>query len=598
MRLRSIQWRLTLILILLILLAMEFVGVYLLNSLERYYINAVSSHLVSQGQLLAGFLQRYFTSEPDIEYATRMAREFAQQSRVAIVVLNSSGGLVSTSVGDPAALARFLIPTEVARGLAGSKAEAIRLDPESGERNLHLAVPITEDQRVLGVVYMIGSLEDTYRTLGDIRTILFTATGLAVGVTALVGSALARTITKPIEEVTAGAARMARGRFDQSIQVRGQDEIGQLASMFNFLGNRLKATLDEMEDEKARLETVLNSMTDGIIAAGGSKTVEVVNPAAARFLGVGQQSLVGKTVDEVLDGILEPSEIESATSGVPVLARKTILGRPESRVLQVVSASTQSEREQATSGTVFVLQDVTAQERLDTLRKEFVANVSHELKTPITTIKSYIETLLDGVLSDSVMSRQFLEVVLRETDRMNRLVRDLLDLSRIDYKQVAWDLRPVDPVAMVKDTLQKLKVQADAKQISVIFEPADMPPVLADFDRIQQVALNIFANALEYTPAGGRVSVSLANEGDFVSISVQDTGVGIPEEDLPRVFERFYRVDKARSRQMGGTGLGLAIAKEIIESHGGTIGIQSELGKGTTVTFSLPVDETPADEYE
>ena len=585
-----------LILILLIFLAMQFVGVYLLNSLERYYINAVSTHLVSQGQLLAGFLERYFTTEPDTEYATRMAREFGQQTRVAIVVLNSTGGLVATSVGDPTTLTRFLIQGEVARALAGSRGQVIRLDPETGERNLHMSLPITADQRVLGVVYMIGSLEDTYRTLGDIRTILFTATALAVGVVALVGWALARTITKPIEEVTQGAGRMARGRFDSSIEVRGKDEIGQLASMFNLLASRLRATLDEIEEEKARLETVLNSMTDGIVAVDAAGNVEVVNPAAARFLGASQAGLAGKPVEEALGGVLSSQEIEESKGGTAISERRTIVEWPERKVLQVVSASTASGGEQV-GGTVFVLQDVTAQERLDSLRKEFVANVSHELKTPITTIKSYIETLLDGTLSDAVTARGFLEVVLKETDRMNRLVRDLLDLSRIDYRQVAWDIRPVDMVPLLKDTLQKLAVQAEAKKMQVVLEVSNLPFVLADYDRIQQVCVNILANALEHTPEGGLVKVSAVREMDTVRVCIKDNGVGIPEEDLPRVFERFYRVDKARSRHMGGTGLGLAIAREIIEAHNGSIDIESKVGEGTCVTFTLPLAGDEADEY-
>ncbi|MDP2856785.1 MAG: ATP-binding protein [Bacillota bacterium] len=593
MRLRSIQWRLVLILILLILLAMEFVGVYLLNSLERYYVTAVSSNLTSQAQLLAGFLQRNFTPYPDKQYAQTMARQFGQQSGGAVVVLDASGALVSASVGDPASLARFLIQGEVAKALSGVRSELIRLDPETNERNLHVIVPITSEQQVLGLVYMISSLEDTYRTLGDIRYILFTATGLAIGVTALVGWALARTITKPIEEVTKGAEIMSRGQFEASIAVRGRDEIGQLAQMFNLLGSRLRSTLDEIEEEKAKLETVLNSMTDGVIAVDPQNTVELANPAAGRFLAADTASLVGRPVEDVMSSLLTRDEIEAATSGGAVITKAIVSGSEDNTVLQVISASTRGE--QGRSGTVFVLQDVTSQERLDSLRKEFVANVSHELKTPITTVKSYVETLIDGALVGGV-ARQFLEVILKETDRMSRLVRDLLDLSRIDYKQVAFDLRPVDPATLLRDSVRKLSVQAGNKGINLNIVADETPAVLADWDRLQQVVLNVVANSIEFTPQGGSVTLEAAENGEMVTFRIADTGIGIPQADLPRIFERFYRVDKARSRQMGGTGLGLAIAKEIIDAHKGRIRIESQVGKGTVVTFELPVAKV-ADEY-
>jgi len=593
-RLRSIQWRLVLMLILLILLAMEFVGVYLLNSLERYYVTAVSSNLTSQAQLLAGFLQRNFTPYPDKQYAQTMARQFGQQSGGAVVVLDANGALVSASVGDPASLARFLIQGEVAKALSGVRSELIRLDPETNERNLHVIVPITSEQQVLGLVYMISSLEDTYRTLGDIRYILFTATGLAIGVTALVGWALARTITKPIEEVTKGAETMSRGQFEASIAVRGRDEIGQLAQMFNLLGSRLRGTLDEIEEEKAKLETVLNSMTDGVIAVDPQNMVELANPAAARFLAADTASLVGRPVEDVMSRLLTRDEIEAATSGGVVITKGIVSGSEDNTVLQVISASTRGE--QGRSGTVFVLQDVTSQERLDSLRKEFVANVSHELKTPITTVKSYVETLIDGALVGGV-ARQFLEVILKETDRMSRLVRDLLDLSRIDYKQVAFDLRPIDPVQVLRDSVRKLSVQAENKGISLNIIAGEMPAVLADWDRLQQVVLNVVANSIEFTPQGGSVTLEAAENGETVTFRIMDTGIGIPQADLPRIFERFYRVDKARSRQMGGTGLGLAIAKEIIDAHKGRMRIDSQVGKGTVVTFELPVAKVAEDEY-
>lgn len=573
---RSIQWKMIIMYLLLILLAMELVGFYLLQSLERYYLNNFSSTLNSQAQLIAGFVDRYLADETkslggllgDFE---SLVREFGQQ--VEIVVVNKDGFVVAAS-GSSVEMGSRLRQPEVSRALAGERGEGTRLDPESGERLMAVAVPIRAAGQVAGALYLSASLERIYRTIWDVRLILLSATALALVVTAVLGSALSRTITGPIREITSQAAQMAAGNFDRRIRVRSEDEIGQLASMFNHLAHRLRDTLGEVSSEKSKMEAILTHMADGILALDAAGRVILINPAASRMLGV--EGAEGQPASELLQGL----DLTAGGTGELRLNR---------RVLHVHVAPFKG-LTAGISGLAVVLQDVTEQEELAQAQREFLANASHELRTPLTTIKSYVETLLDGALDDRELGRQFLKVVASETNRMTRLVTDLLRLSRLDSHSLNLDLQPFSLSGAIEDALTRLAMAIDKKQLRIERRwTGDFPPVMADRDQVVQVMLNIIGNAVEFTPPGGMIEIALREVRGGVEVRVADTGIGIPAGDLPRIFDRFYRVDKARSRELGGTGLGLSIAREIIRAHGGEIGIKSSPGAGTTVTFALPL---------
>ncbi|MEW6523217.1 MAG: ATP-binding protein [Bacillota bacterium] len=579
---RSLQWRLVLMLLALILLAMQFVGVYLLGSLERYYMDGFTSALATQGSLLAGFLERYLAGQPDQDELSRLLAEFAQQSGAGIAILNTSGAVVAMSGESRFRIPDVLLKTEIAQGLAGGRGESIRRDPVTGMRLLHLTLPVRAGARLLGAVYLVASLEDVYRTLGDIRMMLLGATGLALAITAILGLFLARTITGPVVRLTRRARHMAAGDFEEMLDVRSDDEIGQLGRMFNHLALRLRETLHEISSEKRKAEAILNYMADGILAVDGQGTVVLANPAAARLLGTTVADITGCPVGTVLG--VPPRDTSGAGDDELTGEIQTTTGR----LLKAWYAPVRNERGTAT-GVVIVLHDITEQTQLANMRREFVANVSHELRTPLTTVKSYVETLLDGALDETETARKFLGVVADETDRMARLVHDLLALSQLDHSRVTWERVPVDLGLVLSGAAERLRTAYQQKEISVTCHyPDSYPLVLGDPDRLEEVVLNLLSNAIEFTPPGGRIELCLGTDGEEVMASISDTGIGIPKEDLPRIFERFYRVDKARSRQMGGTGLGLAIAREMIEAHGGRIAIESQLGAGTTVRFWLP----------
>lgn len=600
---QSLQWRVVLIYLLLLLLAVEVTGGYLLQALEHYYLRGFAATVDAQGQLVAGFLERYLAPEPDREYVQRLVNQFATQSGDEIAVLSSSGELVAYSSGSAVGGQPHILQAEVARALAGGRAESVRLNPGTKQRQLHLARPIRSGDRVLGAVYIASSLESTYRVLGDIRRILLVATSLALASTAVLGYVLSLSITRPIREVTGKAGLMAAGDFSQRISVLSRDEIGQLGEMFNHLTARLAQTLDEIRAEKGKLEAVLTYMAEGLLATDSAGRLVLLNPAGGRLLGLSAEA-VGKPLDEVWPGLLPEGGMETVV-GSGATEKLVTAGE---RKLHAYYAPL--ELGGAGRGLVVVVRDVTQELRLQEMRRDFVANVSHELRTPLATIKGYVETLLEGALEDPQVCSRFLQTVQREAERMTALVGDLLLLSQLEHGQASWQMEPLDLQEPARQAVERLRPVAEKKglQLELVSEPGVLLLVNGDEPRLVQVFTNLISNAVEFTPPGGRVTVRLragyppspdpgtprvgaspGPEAPRAVASVEDTGVGIPVEDLPRVFERFYRVDKGRSRELGGTGLGLSIAQEIVQAHGGEISLVSETGKGTTVSFWIPL---------
>lgn len=594
---RGLQWKMALMYLMLVLVAMELTGFYLLQSLERYYLGNFSQTLYTQAQIFAGSLQRYLGPKPDPSGLQSLAQEWSSLFGAEVAVLSPDGVVIAAPGARPEWQGNKLTTDEITRATAGSRGERVGRDPDTGERRLYMAVPIQgrsgqqvqTAEPITGIVYLSASLENEYRTLADIRKYVLYATGIALLVTAVLGVALARTITDPIQELTSRAARMAAGDFNQTIQIRSADEIGQLGSTFNYMSQRLKETLGEISDEKRKVEAILTHMADGLVAVDRQDQVMLMNPAASAMLGLDRKKTLGTRATAWLRELgLEEAMARVFNHGETISERVTLPQEPP-RVVRADIAPLPSDRE-THSGAVIVLHDVTEQENLDTMRREFVANVSHELRTPITTVKSYLETLLDGAASDPAILQRFLRVASGEADRMSRLVADLLRLAQMDSGQVVWRFAPTSLPGLTADVLAALVVQAEQRQITLERQwPEDLPKAWADPDRLQQVLTNVLTNAINYTPAGGRVTVTMSQQGGFLDVRVKDTGIGIPPADLPHIFERFYRVDKARSRELGGTGLGLAIAREIVAAHGGEIGISSEPGRGTEVRFTVPV---------
>ncbi len=643
---RSIQLKVVAIYLLLILAAMQFIGVYLWLNLEQFY-NEQNTKTLEQAVRNVSFSAREFLIkdrqlkqlQQEIEELKKVvpgdneqvAREHSQQikrkeaSRVeleaAVVKMHSDltnmvrsyspqeadakGDTIQLAVLDSAlnpvgktvgvsflnTIDLSLLTTAVQTGQNRElKAQFQRPGQEQMQDIKVLAIPIKQESTVYGLIYVESGLAAIRANLEQVREIVYWATGGALLIVTILGSYLASTIAVPIRQLTSRAANLAQGDFSQLIHVRADDEIGQLGDTFNFLTLRLRDTLAQIASEKGKMEAMLEYMTEGVIALDSTGMIIHANPTAQEMFGV-SASVLGEPLDQVFDPKQHNFGWRQALASNQTITRQLALPGGSARIVRSHAAPfTNPESGQA--GVVIVLYDITEQERLEELRRDFVANVSHELRTPLTTVKSYVETILDGAVDTPEMRMRFLSVVRDEADRMTRLVSDLLQLAQLDAlsKRERFFIQPIKE--MVKDVTTKLMVTFEQKGLSFALAlPESSPMVYAAQDKIQQVLINILSNAIKYTPDGGRIFMSLAELDDGVEVVVQDTGMGIPKEDLPRIFERFYRVDKARSRELGGTGLGLSIARQIIESHGGRIRIESELGQGTTVRIWLPRPE-------
>jgi two-component system phosphate regulon sensor histidine kinase PhoR len=420
---------------------------------------------------------------------------------------------------------------------------------------------------------------------------------LALAVAAGIGMFVAGRVTQPVVEMQEIARRMSEGEYNARAPVRSVDELGALGRALNVMMARLREKIDDLQEERAKATAILDGMVEGVIAVDAHECIVLMNERARAMFGVGPARGEGKPLPEVIRSA-ELHELFRATRAggqeVP-LRRELRLGHPVARMLEINAVPLRLGAGE--SGAVMVLHDVTALRRLERVRTEFVANVSHELRTPLTAIQGYLETLLGGALEERRHARRFLEIAFHHTERLGRLLNDLTDLSNIELGKVSLRLGPVRFGEVLGSVLDIVRPKAEAGRVGLIadVEPPDLG-VHADHDRLAQILINLVDNAVKYTREGGWVTVRARPDGKGVEARVRDTGVGIPRADLPRITERFYRVDKARSRELGGTGLGLAIVKHLVLAHGGELSIDSVEGEGTTVRFTLPASGAGADQ--
>lgn len=584
----SIRSRFTIIYFLLVFIAMIIAGIFIIQSFEDYNLNIASERLDDIAQIMISELSKIedrdlVENKELIQASIDNHANIGLREEIFIIDSESQQIIASSSESFNGDISDILDDGLVIDGLLGKEVEK-NIQVSEHVRTKDKVYPIIFSDELVGLMYLRYDLLDIYTSLNKTRMIILQAILTSLVVTIIIGFIISKSITDPINDITIKASKLAEGNFDQMVEVRSDDEIGTLSKTFNFLTLELKKGISEVSREKSKLEAIINYMEDGLVAINEKGDVIHHNPKALKLLGFNEvldQDIIGDLMSIYNSGRL--------TNGI---GTKNV--KYNQRVLKVNFAPFLDERA-VKVGAVFVLQDITEEERLDNMRREFVANVSHELKTPLTSIKSYTETILDGAVDDPEMQRTFLEVVNTEADRMSRLVRDLLELSNFDSDAVRLKKSEYNLNQMINSCILKVKVTADQKRQTIIKQLPENPMIaMFDYDKIEQVVLNILSNAIKYTGDDGTIEIDLrlGETPEWFDIVVTDTGMGIPEEDLERIYERFYRVDKARSRALGGTGLGLSIAKEIVEAHHGKIGITSEYGFGTKVTISLPFNET------
>jgi two-component system phosphate regulon sensor histidine kinase PhoR len=440
----------------------------------------------------------------------------------------------------------------------------------------------------------VGALALLPTRVGEAPEAVAAGAVLAGALILVVGLLASRWVTRPVAAMRVIAHRMAEGRLDRTVPVSGHDEISELGHALNRMSAALREKIESLEGERARVAAILDSMVEGVIAVDARGRVLLMNPASRAIFALGREPLEGRPLLEVVrqKELLDLAAAVQDQSAGERVRRELDLGPPVSRTLDAQAVAVAFAPQGR--GTLLVLHDVTEVRRLERVKTEFVANVSHELRTPLTAIRGYLETLLGGALDEAAHARRFLEITHAHAERLGRLVDDLLQLSNIETGRIVLapaDLALPDVAASV---LAMFEREAGRKGVALVNQVPPGLVVRADRDRLAQILVNLVDNAVKYTPAGGTVTVGAApTPAGTVEIRVGDTGTGIPSTDLPRLTERFYRVDRARSRELGGTGLGLAIVKHLVQAHGGTLAIDSELGRGTTVRFTLSRDAGP-----
>lgn len=587
----SIKWKFVVIYFVLIFIAMIISGVFIVGNLEKEQINNIKNEMeLTVEVILSG--SSYLSEEHWLNHRAEiqlLLSELRIGSNESVYALDMEDvpTIVASSARDLTQVTD-IYSNKIIHPLLVERARSIKsfevVPDEHGRSYQHFAYPVFSNSGELrGMIYMVSDLDKVYRSMNESQRIIFRAILIALFITVILGFLIANGITEPIRDVTKKAELMARGDFNQQVEVKSEDEIGQLAMMFNALTRKLNLTISEMNLEKSKLNAIFEYMTEGVVAIDIQGNIIRMNPIAARLLGY-SSSEEGKG-QRFPRAILDVDEVSFSEEESAEEKLITIVGM----VYKVKYALFKDDNLQI-GGLIVVFQDMTKEHKLDEIRKEFVANVSHELKTPLTTIKTYTETLMESDV-DMATARNFLSVIDKESDRMTRLVRDLLDLSNMDYGKSVWKSDEVSLSALLSEVLEKLDYSIREKGHVLHTSIEVLPTMILDRDAVERVLLNIISNSVKYTDSGGELSVSLRREGDIAVIRVKDNGIGIGEEELERVFERFYRVEKGRSREMGGTGLGLAIAKEIVEGHGGTIRMESKLGEGTETIVRLPFRE-------
>jgi PAS domain S-box-containing protein len=595
---RKIIWQLLFSYLLVILFSLGMTGFFLLRSLESHFISNAESTLTSSAQVISKLwessLREKTLSMREKRMVHLVTERLAWQSGSRVRIINERQEILMDTgdrPGDPPEN-----KTQIEKAFLGVGSMEI-LEPEGKRASmLSIAYPVTiirgspGVEKVVGIVYITRSLVYTKEIIESMKKEYGVGIVLSLITLGLLSLVLSAYISGPIRDMTIAADRIAEGNLSYPIPVGRVDEIGILARRFDYMRQRLSITMGELLEEKKKLSAVLSHMADGVMVFDSAREIIMINSAAMALLGSSDlKSLVEhfNALDVPPFQELRKLVNEVLTTGSE--GEKMVRSFAGERVAEVAYSLLKGEKGNA-MGLVLLLHDITELQRLDEMKTEFVTNVSHELRTPLASIKGFAELLLDGACDDRERSQSFLVSINREVDRLTRLVRSLLDLSKMESGLIKMEIQAVNLPALVDSVVNKLSPQAQAHEVTLSTEFPARPMVRANADRVEQVLVNFLGNALRFAPSGSSIDIVVEQDTARAQVKVIDRGPGLGLEDQKRVFDRFYRVDKARSRDHGGSGLGLAIARQIIESLGGKIGVESTPGKGCTFFFTLPLD--------
>ncbi|MCI1974723.1 MAG: cell wall metabolism sensor histidine kinase WalK [Limosilactobacillus sp.] len=608
---QSIRFKIALVFALMLMLTLECVGAVFVRQLEHQNLNTFKQTIELPSYVDSSLSEQLVNSnhKKADKKIRQILSEVNNNNISEIRVIDSQGVVRGTSNFDNRnMIGQKTTDQMVKTTLVNNRSHTENVYDNSNHTRYYInVIPLVDNSNnnVVGVVYLRASLESVYSNINSITLIYLSAALITIVIGLLLAIIISQEITRPIEEMRKQTLRIARGDFSGQVRVMGNDELGQLAGAVNNLSVRVEEAQESSDSERRRLDSVLSHMSDGVLATDRRGNVTIVNNMTLQLLGIDHEDeLIGKSIIDVLD-IRHDYTVRQLVNSEQ---KEMILDMSNSGNNLILNAYfSPIQRESGfVSGLVCVLHDVTSQQKEEQERKEFVSNVSHELRTPLTSVKSYVEALSDGAWQDKEIAPQFLKVVQDETERMIRMINDLLSLSRMDAGTTKLNLEYVNINELFNYILNRfdmiIKKEEDPKKkkytIERFFTKKDLW-VEIDTDKFTQVIDNIMNNAIKYSPDGGVITARLLETHNHVIMSISDQGLGIPRKDLGHIFDRFFRVDKARSRKQGGTGLGLAISKEVVNMLGGQIWVDSVEGKGSTFYISLPyVPYEEGDEWD
>lgn len=601
----SIQMKITLIFMLLLLATIEIIGAYFTRQMEQTSIEnfqtTIQLQTIVTDQLTNQLVKNGKTADRKMN---QIITDYNNDAISEIQVIDNKNVIRAVSnLNDKDRVGQLSSNSDVREVINVGQPKTMVINSKKGNYMVQI-VPLTSGTNIVGAVYVRASMATVFANLRNISLMFLTATLLAVLVAAVASLFISRAITQPIAELRQQAMQVANGDYSTQVKIYSNDELGQLGSAFNTLSARIERSQEQSESERRRLDSVLSHMTDGVIATDRHGNVSIINQMAQDFLNLSADEAINKPISQVL-GLGDDytsQDLISSQSDMQVTVNK---GTPDEMILH--ASFTLIKRVTGfVSGAVCVLHDVTEQIKNEDEQRQFVSNVSHELRTPLTSVRAYIEALSEGAWKDPEIAPKFLQVTQEETERMIRMVNDLLVLSRMDRGTTKPDLEWVNFTDFVSHLLNRFDmiVEHDKKDPKTNEKKYEIKRELGnqalwieiDTDQMMRVIDNIMNNAIKYSPDGGTITVRLKQNQNWALLSISDQGLGIPRKDLGKIFDRFYRADKARSRAQGGTGLGLAIAKEIVTAHGGRIWADSREGHGSTFYISLPYE--PMDEED
>lgn len=588
-------WKLYASYVALIFISTAIVGGLIIRETERDSLEEIQQSLANHAILLKE-LAKNSLKEPYNSVLQERIHDIGKEIKTRLTVIGADGAVIADSEKEPSGMDNHADRPEVMAARSHGSGAVTRFSNTVGTRMMYLAIPVKKDGQITGYVRASLALFTIDERIKRVRAIVALGAGVSVLVALILGFFMARGLALPITSMTSAAGKMACGDYNQRLSITGNDEISKLSMAFNQMAENCQLRMETIITDKNKLAAVLSGMVEGVVAVDCDERVLHMNSAAGRILSVSPP----ESVNMPMWGVIRTPDVCETIAGTmrkasEIRSELRLVVSQRDKVIEVLSSPIM-DGEGTLVGAVAVLHDVSELKRLEAVRRDFVANVSHELKTPITAVRALIETLIDDKKMDAEKHERFLEKIKNQSVRLSAIVTDLIALSQLESENVnLLQCKTFDLINTVSESAKALLPVAEERDITVEIKLPESPVNIAgDEEALCQVTRNLLDNALKYTPQGGRVKVSVKRDGGYAVIEVEDTGIGIEPGERHRIFERFYRVDKARSRELGGTGLGLSIVRHILISHGGKVSVDSIPGSGSTFRVCLPLASADA----